>query len=203
MDSYVIGILWAIGRYAEEEGARYFFLRHKARFFLDVVKDELGVTADVYTVTHKGQLQHRLKAHGYDTARELEHLGWQPRWAEERDYPGITDHRDFIRAYLEIHAAADIMTIRKRGRARRNPRLRIYGNRTFLQELTEVLAAQVGTHVKTVQKATNQSEVSGILYYSSMVELENIFSYIYRPGTKNVYRKFHDKFLDVLREFRR
>lgn len=201
---YILGILWAIGTFTEGEGTRYFFLRHKDRYFLDVVKAGLGVTAAIHTVTEKGRVQYRLKVHGYDILREMERLGWQPRWSEQRGYPSIAEHRDFVRVYLEIHAAVDTIIIRKKSRPpHENPRLRIYGNNVFLAELTEVLVAQVETGVKKVQKTTDIAPTSGILYYQSTAELESIYAWLCRPGTEFLHRGFQEEFREVLVQFRR
>lgn len=199
MDGYVLGILWAIGTFTEEEGTRYILLRHKERYFLDEVKKELDVTAAIHTVTEKGKTQYRLKVHGYDTPREMERLGWQPRWSEQRGYPNITEHRDFIRAYIEIHSRMDVLTIRKRDRPpQKQPRLRIYGNRSFLEGLTQVLASEAGIGVKKVQKATEKSVVSGILYYTSAEELRRLMGYLYESGVKYFYREAYEQFREVM-----
>ncbi|MDR3585516.1 MAG: hypothetical protein P4L59_09345 [Desulfosporosinus sp.] len=42
--------------------------------------------------------------------------GWQPRISEQRNYPDIPDHIDFIRAYFELHSTLDTITIRKRNK---------------------------------------------------------------------------------------
>lgn len=201
MDGYILGILWALGRYSEDSGARYFFLRHKDRFFLDAVRHALNVPANIHTVTHKGKPQYRLKISGFDFTA-LEALGWQPRWEAQRTYPRIVEHRDFIRAYLELHSGIDTLTIRKQNRPpHRQPRLRIYGNKAFLEELTGVLAAEVGTGIKKVQKSTNESEVSGILYYTSLGELRDIIMYLYQPETRIFNREYYDSFQDILRRW--
>lgn len=203
MDNYVLGILWAIGRYSEDTGERYFFLRHKDRYFLDVVRQELGVTANLHQVTHKGRPQYRLKISGFDVS-SLESIGWQPPREGRRRYPKIAEHHDFIRAYIEVHGRIDTLTIRdrRRNRAQKQPRLRIYGNKAFLNELTEVLAAEVGIGVKKVQKATNLSETSGILYYTSRAELQSIIDYLYQPGTRLLNRDWYNNFQEVIRQFK-
>ena len=68
--------------------------------------------------------------------------GWQPRISEQRNYPNVLEHREFIRAYFELHSGLDTITIRQRNKERKSPRLRIYGNRHFLDALTEVLGSQ-------------------------------------------------------------
>lgn len=202
MDNYVLGIFWAIGRYSVDNGIKYFFIRHKERYYLDVVRQELGLKSSVFFAEHKGKPQYKLKVTGFDFAR-IEKLGWQPRFSEQRDYPKIYEHRDFLRAYIEIHSRIDILTITSRGRKQRQPRLRIYGSKYFLSELTEVLSAEVGALPKKVQKATNKSEVSGILYYTSRAEIECIVSYLYQPETKYFNRERYEEFRDILIQFQK
>lgn len=203
MDRYLLGILWAIGRFTEDAGTRYFFLRYRDQYFLDIVHRELNVTAGIHVIQNKGKPEYRLKISGFDI-RGLKGLGWQPRWEGRRTYPKITDHRDFIRAYLEIHGSIDTLTITKPdGRKQKQPRLRIYGNKAFLGELTEVLATETGAGVKKVQKATNTSEVSGILYYTSRDELQGILNYLYRPGTRLFNRDWYNHFIEIIQQFQK
>jgi hypothetical protein len=204
MHPYILGIFWALGRYVDETESpnhQYFFLRHNQEHFLQVVRQELKLQANVHIVTHHEKPEYRLKISGVDVT-ELVKLGWSPRWAEQRDYPRIAEHRDFIRAYTEIHSSLDIIVIRERNRARTQPRLRIYGNRHFLEQLTEVLFFEVGSGVKKVQKATNQSEPSGILYYQSRLELERLLEYLYSPSTQYFSRDYYERFREILRDER-
>ena len=104
IDSYVLGILWSLGRYSKDVGNKHFFLRHNREHFLQIVKDEFDLKSNIHIVNYKGKTQYRLKVSGFDIVA-LEILGWQARNAEQRSYPNITDgHKDFIRVYLEIHS---------------------------------------------------------------------------------------------------
>ena len=125
--------------------------------------------------------QYKLKIFNFDL-NLLTQYGWQPRISEQRNYPNIPEHVDFIRAYFELHSALDTITIRRQGKERTSPRLRIYGNRYFLDQLTEMLSSQVEITPKRVQMATILSESSGILYYQSRRELEKMFDYLYPSG---------------------
>ena len=198
INTYVLGILWALGRYSEDAGHKYFFIRHNREYFLQVVKNELDLKNNIHTVTHKNKTQYRLKVSGFDMA-EMERLGWQSRNSEQRSYPDIVGgHRDFIRSYIEIHSSIDTITIQRKTGPRTGPRLRIYGNKNFLEQLSEVLAAEVGVGIKKVQQATRQSEVSGILYYQSIAELQSISSYIYSSPVSYFDREYYEEFKYVL-----
>lgn len=113
-------------------------------------------------------------------------------------------HRLDIKMSLSCHVETVVLMSRVwqgRGRKQRQPRLRIYGNKYFLSELTEVLSAEVGALPKKVQKATNKSEVSGILYYTSRAEVERIVSYLYQPETKYFNKGRYEEFQDILIQF--
>lgn len=194
MNMYALGIFWSIGRQSEEG---YFLLRHKDKYFLETAKTDLQASSDIFSITQHGKIQYRLKVRDLDIFT-LKRLGWHARNSEERPYPNILDHQDFIRAYMEIHSNLDIITLR----GRQKPRLRIYGNKTFLESITNVLASQIGTSTKKVQKTTNIAETSGVLYYQSRTELEAIFSYLYRPPIENYHFEFYERFRNMLGRFR-
>jgi len=198
MNNYTLGIIWALGRYVDKTQSpnQYFFIRHNRKHFLEIVRQDLKLKSSIHTVTHRDKLQYRLKISGLDIT-EIQRLGWSPRMSEQRCYPNISGHKDFIRAYLEIHSSIDIVTIkRQRRRTRRQLRLRIYGNRYFLEQLNENLASETGTGIKKVQQATLKSQISGILYYQSLVELRAIFNYLYRPPVQYFDRTYRALFYD-------
>jgi hypothetical protein len=86
--------------------------------------------------------------------------------------------------------------MRGTGRSSSGPRLRIYGNKTFLEGLNQVLATKAGIFRKTVQQATPESSVSGIIYLQSRRELQEIHDYLYRPPV----RLFDPEYKDALSE---
>ena len=196
MDLYVLGILWSIGSPIEDRYP-YFMLRHHDRYFLDVVRKALNISNSVFVGESRTGPQFKLKIFNFDLS-ELTQYGWQPRLSEQRSYPSILEHVDFIRAYIELHSALDTLTIRQRSKERTSPRLRIYGNRHFLDELTEVLSSQVEISPKRVQKATKLSEFSGILYYQSRRELEQLLTYLYPSVIQYFHREYYEHFRSLL-----
>ncbi|MHB1654611.1 MAG: hypothetical protein ACYCVD_19375 [Desulfitobacteriaceae bacterium] len=190
MDLYALGILWSIGSPIEDRYP-YFMLRHHDQYFLDVVRKALNISTSVF----ESGPQYKLKIFHFD---QLTQYGWQPRLSEQRNYPNISEHVDFIRAYFELHSALDTITIRKRSKERTSPRLRIYGNRYFLDQLTEVLSSQVEISPKRVQKATKHSEFSGILYYQSRRELEKLLAYLYPHDVQYLHREYYEHFRSSL-----
>jgi hypothetical protein len=137
------------------------------------------------------RLQYKLKVFNFDLS-QLTQYGWQPRLSEQRNYPNITEHVDFIRAYIELHSALDTITIRQRNKERKSSRLRIYGNRHFLDDLTEMLSSQVEITPKRVRMATKLSESSGILYYQSRRELEKLLAYLYPSDLLYFHREYYN-----------
>ncbi|MDR3543129.1 MAG: hypothetical protein P4L69_19515 [Desulfosporosinus sp.] len=192
IDLYVLGILWSIGSPIEDRYP-YFYLRHNDRYFLDIVRVALNVSTNVFAVEARTGIQYRLKIFNFDLSL-LTQYGWQPRISEQRNYPNVLEHRDFIRAYFELHSALDTVIFRKRNKERTGTRLRIYGNRYFLDELTRVLSSQVHIAPKRVQKATKLSESSGILYYQSRQDLEKMLDYLYPSGIQYFHREYYEHF---------
>jgi len=156
MDLYVLGFLWSIGSPIEDRYP-YFMLRHNDRYYLNVVRESLNLSTNVFEGESRTGPQYKLKIFKFDL-NQLVLYGWQPRISEQRNYPNILEHRDFIRAYFELHSGIDKVIFRKRGKQRTGTRLRIYGNRYFLDDLTRVLSTQVNIAPKLVQKATKLSE---------------------------------------------
>lgn len=142
--AYVLGVLWGT---ASLGSGGVFWVRHRDRWYPQVVKDWLGITAGIHQTSSKTGRQHRLKVSRAADVAALENIfarhGWSPRNAPRRPYPaGGVDDRGFIRAWAELHASYDTVAA---GRRRvLLPRLRIYGNYELLDEINRVLAAACG-----------------------------------------------------------
>lgn len=102
MDLYVLGILWSIGSPIEDRYP-FFMLRHNDRYFLDVVREVLKVSTNVFEGESSTGPQYKLKIFKFDL-NLLAQYGWQPRISAQRSYPNIPEHVDFIRAYFELHS---------------------------------------------------------------------------------------------------
>ena len=97
-------------------------IRHHDRYFLDVVREALNISTNVFVGEARTGSQYKLKIFNFDL-NQLIQYGWQPRLNEQRSYPNILKHVDFIRAYLELHSTLDTLTIRNRCKERTSPRL--------------------------------------------------------------------------------
>jgi len=76
MDLYVLGILWSIGSPIDDKYP-YFFLRHNDRYFLDVVREALIVSTNVFEGESYTGPQYKLKIFNFDL-NLLAQYGWQP-----------------------------------------------------------------------------------------------------------------------------
>ena len=175
----MLGLLW--GTMAEwEEG---FWVRHRGKWFVDTVRNRLGITAAVQEIAARTATQYRLKIIRSETveglSRLLESQGWQPRQAQERPYPsGSLNDRGFIRAWVELHSSADIRQAWYKKKTIQYPqkRLRIYGNVALLEEINYILSSVTGLEPRTLQRTAN--EITKALYYQGS-SVAPVISWLY------------------------
>lgn len=159
--AYILGILW--GTTAVSGGS--FLVRHRDRFYPAIVKERLGIAADIHEVDSLNGRQHRLKIIRSADVAALERVfarhGWSPRNASRRPYPaGDVDDRGFVRAWVELHNSYDVIISRSKVE---RPRLRVYGNYELMGEINRVLAAACGVSLRKLQKTPN-TITKGIYY---------------------------------------
>lgn len=177
---YVLGILWAIGRYDAEN--EIFILRHQNSYFLEVLKNYFGSDAKVFFLKRF----YVLKLAKYCFAIEtLIQLGWSARNSHDRVYPSINSHRDFIRGYFEIHGRISKVNLRhKSGRVQTQKRMRIFGNETFIQSLNEIISFELGISERKLEHT--QVEHSKTLAYYKLEDIKAVFDWLYAgTGLKN------------------
>lgn len=162
LGAYILGILWGALSISDEG----YWLRHRDRWYIDAVKQHLGIPARGHESHSNTGGQWRLKiTRSADVAAIktlLEHNGWTHRKALERPYPrGPLDDRGFVRAWVELHGSADVA---RTGRKREpTPRLRVYGNRLLMEKINHIITANTGLPMRALQKTTNETTVA--LYY--------------------------------------
>jgi len=68
MNTYVLGILWALGSYEEFESNKTnnFMVRHSRPYFPQVVQQELAPQAKVRLILHDGKPQYRINIYDID-----------------------------------------------------------------------------------------------------------------------------------------
>jgi len=174
--AYVLGILWGTLSTADQG----YWVRHRDRWYIDMVRDYLGITVVGHGSYSKTGDQWRLKiTRAVDVAlvREiLETHGWAARNASERPFPsGPVNERGFIRAWVELHSSADIARIGQKRKPM--PRLRIYGNAVLIAEINRLLSVMTGVPERAIQKTTN--EITKTLYYTGS-SFSVILEWLYR-----------------------
>lgn len=163
--AYVLGILWGT---ASTSGEGY-WVRHRDKWYVDVVREYLGITADGHESYSNTGRQWRLKiTRTADVAMVrdlLERYGWVPRKSRERPYPsGPLNDRGFVRAWVELHSSADVV---RTGRQRMpTPRLRIYGSQPLMEQLNRVIALGVNLPPRKLQRITTGTGETWCLYFS-------------------------------------
>ncbi len=147
-----------------------YWLRHRDCWYIDTVRDYLGITAAVQEIAGNTGIQYRLKIVRAEIVREiqdmLESRGWQPRMAQGRPYPsGSLNNRGFCRAWVELHSSADVRPTWNKKRTIQYPqkRLRIYGNWALLEEMNYILSSAAGLKPRTLQRTTN--DITKVLYF--------------------------------------
>lgn len=176
MDSYVLGILWSLGVYREEEG-KYFELRYKSPYHLDIVAKYYSITDGVKPGQNsRGGDQYSLILPRFEIASLLD-MGWAEWRSKERSYPiGDIDHASFLRAYFEIHAVMDYQRRRQRNSTiTTSVRLRVYGNHGFIEQVNDVLYSQLNIPRHRVQTSVNGT---AYLILTDLSQIETIIDYI-------------------------
>jgi len=195
--AYVLGVLWG----AVSTSGDGYWVRHRDRWYVDVVRKYLGVMAEGHESCSRTGNQWRLKitrAADVATIRKLlERHGWTPRKAPERSYPcGSINDRGFVRAWAELHACADVA---RTGRNRKPvPRLRIYGNQLLLEEVNRVIAAGTGLSLRKLQKTANKT-TAGLCYTGK--SFRAVVEWLYR-GAELYNPVAREKFEETLRRIK-
>ena len=164
---YQIGIIWSISTYAEGR----IILRHKERYFLDVINKSVGNT--VYSQRSKTNIQYVLKIHL--PLSDLESIGYTSRNSDIRIVPRFAG-LDFYRAYLEIHSKIDSHIVKIKGSPCTRKRLRVYGNYHILEDLNYFLASH-GLGEKKIQSVNGKTMYLSYAKREELLEIHGLFFY--------------------------
>ena len=162
--AYALGILWGT---ASVLTPHELIIRHRDKDLMVYAQKLLQLPGIPTVITTTDGIQARYRIRRQWVAHQmidwLQDLGWTPRQAAVRPYPrGDLCHRAFIRAWTELHAAADRPRL---GRQRREyPRLRIYGNQALLESINTCIDRESELGLRTLQKTSNTSTKA--LYYT-------------------------------------
>lgn len=158
---YDLGIIWAIGTFADG----LFVIRHTDRHYIDRIAQYVDVTP--YLQADKDKKYWKLKTSKI-TAPALLSMGWDSRIDNSRRMPKLDDYIPFARAYVELHGCFDLRNT-KQGR---RPRLRIYGAIPLLHGINTILSNECNVGAKNLQILYNNK--TGALYYQAAQEITTI-----------------------------
>lgn len=171
--SRILGILWAIGYDTGTE----FYLRCRYQEIVEEIKAYFGVANAITVGQSRHLVQYKLKMTGLARTailHELYKYGWTPRNAEVRAYPsGDIDHKEFIRAWVQLHSYYY---------ARKN-NFRIYGNRNLIVTMNDIISRLTGVAPKTPQRLHNGKTYA--LYYQSIKEVNILLKYFSLKEAQN------------------
>lgn len=198
---YDLGIIWAVGSY--NENGRFSF-RHKEKHFINRLNGYF--TNTIYQQKrskNKIDEQYVLKTKNLNVY-DLYNIGWSERNSDIRDIPNLpnlSDYKDFLRAYIELHSTLDYSTRHKNnGDKYKALRLRIYGNTNLMDSVNKLLSREVRVGIKTIQTLSNHK--TSIIYYTSFLEIQNIFNYLYgEPNFNNFWEDINCKLKVPTKEY--
>lgn len=146
-----------------------YWVRHRNRWYVDVVRKHLGITAEGHESYSRTGNQWLLKiTRAADEAAVknlLERHDWNPTKAPERVYPSRNiDDIGFVRAWVELHGSANVA---RTGRKRMpTPKLRIYGSLPLLAEINRVIGVGTGLPPRKPQLVATGAGETWCLYYT-------------------------------------
>lgn len=164
---YQIGIIWSISSYAEGR----IILRHKNRYFLEIVNKSVGNT--IYSQHSRTNIQYVLKIRL--PLSDLEDVGYTNRNSDIRIAPEFAG-LDFFKAYLEVHSKADSHLVRIKGSPYVRKRLRVYGNYHILEDLNYFLVSH-GLNEKKIQSVNGKTMYLSYAKREELLEIHGLFSH--------------------------
>lgn len=177
ISNYQLGIIYSIGTYLHSENR--FVIRHKDKYYIDILIPIFKTNP--YIQNSRTQIQYVLKS----SISQSQNLNPQslPNWSSYnskiKTLPVLSDYKDFLRAYIEIHSSLDCSTRYKNKKSKEKYkalRLRIYGNKIFLESINNILHNYAYTNLKTIQILSNNK--TAILQYTSYAEIKSIYNYL-------------------------
>lgn len=185
MTDYSLGIAYGTGYIAKENGKEFLFVRNLDPYYAKTVENEVSYMA-------------------YESKHNVERDGksqWCIKVRDIHDIPALSEIKnlkDFIRAYMELHAIVDLKD--KKENKLEKLRLRIYGNEQILSFINNNLPAGIKKiqHIKNIVDTTYIGETCCI-YYQSKREIYDILSWIDgSPKNEKVWNKW-DRIIDATR----
>lgn len=172
MDNYILGIIFSIGSISE---GRLIF-RHKCKYFLEQI--QVLCKNKIYEQDGRTGMQYVLKTR-YFNIDELRSIGWTDRNSSVRYLPVLNSYKDFLRAYIELHSTLDYCTkyrYKYKKEKYKALRLRIYGNKEFIEGINSILNVKARVGLKSPQILHNDK--TAYIAYTALEEIQSIFTYI-------------------------
>lgn len=182
MNEYCIGIAYATGYIASDNGKQYLVVRNLDPWYPKCIETE----SENLAYESKHNIVRDSKPQWVIKARNINNLP---------DIHDIINTRDFYRAYIEIHGVLDLATAKDRkGNHYKKPRLRVYGKEEILEHMISCLPAGR----KKIQYITNT--VSGgykgktcVVHYQSAREIDTILRWIDGyPRNERIWNKWNE-----------
>lgn len=167
MNDYIAGIAYGTGCIVKEGGNEFLFIRNLDPYYAKLIESEVPYMAyqSKHNIDRDGRTQWCIKARNIHKLPELSE---------------INNPDDFIRAYMELHAAVDLVNAKsKKGNNIKKLRIRIYGSEKILSFINDHLPAgkKKLQYIKNVVDA-NYIGRTCCIYYQSQREIYNILDWI-------------------------
>ena len=181
MNSYCVGIAYASGYFAKEDGKQYLVVRNLDPWYTKNIEVESKYKAYElkYNIRRGGKPQWNIKVRDVSSIPSLSE---------------IQCVNDFCRAYIEIHGLIDLSTAKDRkGNYFKKPRLRIYGTEEILSFLNGCLPAGE-KKIQYINNVVNDTYIGKTcaLYYQSNKEIYEILKWIDgSPKNERIWDKWN------------
>ena len=110
LSNYQLGILYSVGTYLPSE--HRFVIRHKDKHYIDILTPVFKTNP--YTQNSRTQIQYVLKSSTSQNLNPYNNINNLSNWSsynsEIKTIPILSDYKDFLRAYIEIHSTLDYST---------------------------------------------------------------------------------------------
>ncbi len=180
MTDYCNGIIYGTGYVVRENGKTYLCVRNLDPYYSKIIEHEVPYKS--YESKHNIRRDNKTQ-----WCIKLRNI-CEPTPLSEIHYP-----QEFIRAYMELHATIDPMSMKDRkGNKIKRLRLRIYGNEEIISWINTNLPAKE----KKIQYIRNVIEENYLgetccIYFQSRREILDILDWIYgQPRNEKVWDKW-------------
>lgn len=163
--SYQLGILYCIGNYTEKNYTITFGSRDQ--YYIEQINNLFK--SEPYMKNNRYILK------TLATEKVLERLNYNEEKECFYDLPDVKDIKEFIRAYLELHATARI--IFSDNKKYKSLRVRIYGVEPTIGKIINIMTENIGLTQKTFTCNKSKNPNWKYVSYQDAEEVKKIFDY--------------------------